>query len=158
MTMADRIVVMNLGVVEQVGTPVEIYRRPASPFVASFVGEMNFVPGRLAEAGRVRVGERLFAAETDGLAPGAAVTLCLRPEDVAVRGVKADAPNALTMRIEEMEFLGSFYRARLTAADERFALTADFSANAVQDLGLTSGRDIAVALPVERLRVFRAAG
>lgn len=156
--MADRIVVMNQGVVEQVGTPVEIYRGPASPFVASFVGEMNFVPGRLAEAGRVRVGERLFAAATDGLGLGAAVTLCLRPEDVAVRGVAADGPNALTMRIEEMEFLGSFYRARLSAADGGFALTADFSANAVQDLDLAAGRDIRIALPAERLRVFPAAG
>jgi iron(III) transport system ATP-binding protein len=43
--MADRIVVMNLGTIEQVGIPEEIYRRPASPFVADFVGAMNFLPG-----------------------------------------------------------------------------------------------------------------
>src|SRR5689334_12072523 len=47
LTMADRIVVMKQGVIEQVGTPLEIYRRPASAFVADFVGSMNFLPGRL---------------------------------------------------------------------------------------------------------------
>jgi iron(III) transport system ATP-binding protein len=56
LTMADRIVVMNQGVIEQVGTPEEIYRHPASPFVADFVGTMNFLPGTAADHGRVRLG------------------------------------------------------------------------------------------------------
>jgi iron(III) transport system ATP-binding protein len=53
LAMADRIVVMNHGVVEQVGTPAEVYRAPASPFVARFVGQMNFIA---ATAGTVSAG------------------------------------------------------------------------------------------------------
>ena len=45
LTMADRIVVMNHGVIEQVGTPLEVYREPATAFVADFIGSMNFMPG-----------------------------------------------------------------------------------------------------------------
>ena len=51
LTMADRIVVMNHGVIEQVGTPLEIYRSPRTAFVADFVGTMNFIEGMMAEAG-----------------------------------------------------------------------------------------------------------
>ena len=51
LTIADRIVVMNHGVIEQVGTPVEVYRRPASAFVADFIGVMNFVPARRGPPG-----------------------------------------------------------------------------------------------------------
>ena len=58
LTMADRIVVMNQGVIEQVGTPVDVYVRPSSPFVARFVGQMNFISATACEEpGRVRVGD-----------------------------------------------------------------------------------------------------
>ena len=56
LTMADRIVVMNHGVIEQVGTPEEIYATPASAFVADFIGTMNFLPAELVSDKRVRLG------------------------------------------------------------------------------------------------------
>ena len=56
LTMADRIVVMNQGVIEQIGTPEEIYGQPASAFVADFIGTMNFIPGTVSEAGSVKIG------------------------------------------------------------------------------------------------------
>jgi len=55
LTMADRIVVMNEGVIDQVGTPLEIYRRPASPFVADFIGAMNFLSAVAGGDGTVRI-------------------------------------------------------------------------------------------------------
>ncbi len=158
LTMADRIVVMNSGVIEQVGTPNEVYHRPASPFVADFVGAMNFLPGVLEAPGRVRLGDHGFDCDGDHLsaaAPGAAVTVCLRPEDVQVRA--AGGANTLDAVIESLEFLGPFHRARLAAdglGDAR--VTADLSANLVRDLSLDPGRRLAVTLPRERLRVFEA--
>src|SRR6266851_2907574 len=55
MTLADRLIVMNAGVAEQIGAPIELYERPASVFVGGFIGSpaMNFLPGRIAEGGRV---------------------------------------------------------------------------------------------------------
>ena len=67
--MADRIVVMNHGVIEQVGTPLQVYREPQTAFVADFVGSMNFLPGCLTAPGRVRVQPALELVPRDGIAP-----------------------------------------------------------------------------------------
>jgi iron(III) transport system ATP-binding protein len=158
LTMADRIVVMNHGVIEQVGTPQEIYRQPASPFVADFIGTMNFVKAIVAAPGRVRFGsiELACPAAADGLPQGAAVTVAVRPEDVVVRHGGEAGNNRFDATITGMDFLGSFYRGTLvpTRAPE-VAITADFSINAVSDLGLAGGRTLPVALPADRIRVFR---
>ncbi len=90
MTMADKIVVLQSGRIEQVGTPLDLYDRPANTFVAGFIGSpsMNLMPG---EGGRdgVAVGGTTFAV--DGVAPGRGVTLGMRPEDLtlAAEGMRA---------------------------------------------------------------------
>src|SRR5204862_836015 len=56
LSVADRIVVMNQGVIEQVGTPMQVYRDPATPFVADFVGKINFLSGRLHPGRDLRIG------------------------------------------------------------------------------------------------------
>ena len=70
LTMADRIVVMNQGAIEQVGTPQEIYRQPTTAFVADFVGSMNFLAGTLVAPDRVKVGDLTFDCPAAGR-PGA---------------------------------------------------------------------------------------
>jgi len=69
LTMADRIVVMNQGVIEQVGTPTEVYRTPKSAFVADFVGTTNFLPGVVIDRGHVRFSGIDLACELD-IKPG----------------------------------------------------------------------------------------
>jgi iron(III) transport system ATP-binding protein len=153
--MADRIVVMNHGVIEQVGTPQEIYRAPATAFVADFVGAMNFLDGILDAPDRVRIGAASVACQTqDGLRPGAAVRLCIRPEDVRVRDLPVDVSNRLAATVEDLDFVGAFCRASLTAGE--IALMADFSSNLIRDLGVAVGGTLDVALPPDRLRVFAA--
>ncbi|MBN1140165.1 MAG: ABC transporter ATP-binding protein [Anaerolineae bacterium] len=86
MTLSDRIVVMNRGLIEQTGTPEEIYRHPSTRFVADFIGRANFVPGRVRgrENGSllVEAWQQSFAIPAAGsvLPAGAPVTLIVRPE------------------------------------------------------------------------------
>src|SRR4051812_14793420 len=109
LTMADRIVVMNHGAIEQVGSPQEIYRTPATAFVADFVGSMNFLSGTLEAPDRVKIGGRLLVCPPqDGLAAGTAVSLCIRPEDVRVRDLPADALNRIAVDVAELDFVGAF--------------------------------------------------
>jgi iron(III) transport system ATP-binding protein len=157
LAIADRIVVMNHGVIEQIGTPQEIYRHPATPFVASFVGQMNFFTAAVQGIDRLQVGKieiGVVGTEATRIA-GGMVRICLRPEDVQVRGIAPDQANVFDARIEELEFLGSFCRAQLSALlDDSIRFQADFSINAMRDLDLVPGRNLQVALPHDRLRVF----
>jgi iron(III) transport system ATP-binding protein len=155
LTMADRIVVMNHGVIEQVGTPFEIYAEPRTAFVADFIGTMNFLPGRLVAADRVRVGRLELRCPPPALAPESSVTVAIRPEDVVVQDVEAGAENALEVEIAGIEFLGAFVRAQLAAPQlGEGELRADLSANAVRRMGLAEGRRLPVVLPRARLRIY----
>ncbi|MBM3532343.1 MAG: putative 2-aminoethylphosphonate ABC transporter ATP-binding protein [Alphaproteobacteria bacterium] len=156
LTLADRIVVMNHGVIDQVGTPTEVYRQPASPFVADFVGTMNFLQASVAEHGVVAIGGRQFWVESlNGMKPGTAATVCIRPEDVKTRNVEPGSENALEVEVKALEFLGSFARARLAPADGGDPeIVADFSINLLRDLKVEPGLKLPVALPPDRLRAF----
>jgi iron(III) transport system ATP-binding protein len=157
LAIADRIVVMNHGVIEQVGSPIDIYRQPATAFVADFVGTMNFLEGEVLDRARVRLGALTLAHDgaPDGAAAGAPVLVAVRPEDVAVRGITPESANAFPAEVRDMEFLGSFFRATVAPADgSGLVLTADFSINAVRDLGIAPGSRLTVALPVDRIRVL----
>ncbi|MDH3579309.1 MAG: putative 2-aminoethylphosphonate ABC transporter ATP-binding protein [Hyphomicrobiales bacterium] len=158
LSMADRIVVMNHGIIEQVGSPTEIYRNPESAYVADFIGSMNFLHGSVTKRGEIQVGKMKVSVDgaAANFATGDPVVVCIRPEDVAVRDASKFKANKYAMAIREVEFLGSFCRAILdvdgTSNEE---LIADFSINLMRDFNLEHGAKLAVALPKERLQVFR---
>lgn len=155
LTMADRIVVMNQGVIEQVGTPLDIYRTPETAFTADFIGTMNFTSGTVQESGHVSIGQVRLACEADGLPQGAAVTLAVRPEDIVVQGVAGNEENVFEVHIDAMEFLGSFYRADLVSeAMGGLCLRADLSINLVRRQAIAVGDAVAVMIPKERIRVY----
>jgi putative spermidine/putrescine transport system ATP-binding protein len=113
LSMSDRIVVMNTGVVEQVGTPGEIYNRPSTVFVSTFVGQISKLAVTVADpaAGTVRLGGQTFAVGRPLDFPaGSTVTLALRPEMIAVR---SDAPVTLEGVVDDVSFLGAIVRVRL---------------------------------------------
>jgi iron(III) transport system ATP-binding protein len=83
LALSDVIIVMNQGRVEQIGTPQDLYRRPATQFVADFIGEANLLPGRYGE-GRVTIDSLSFPFRQEGVAAGT-VTVVARPEAIVVR-------------------------------------------------------------------------
>jgi iron(III) transport system ATP-binding protein len=154
LTMSDRIVVMNKGRVEQVGTPDDIYRKPASPFVADFVGRMNFVEGKLIDAGSADCRGAILRFGTDlTYAPGTQVTICVRPEDVVVREASASS-NVFEVDVGVMEFMGNHFTTTMHILGSNLNISADLSMNVVRDLGIKPGARIQAALPSDRLRVF----
>ncbi len=165
LAMADRIVVMNHGVVEQVGPPVEVYTRPRSPFVARFVGQMNFLAATAgARPGTARLGGTdisYLPARTDETpAPaGEALTLAIRPEEIVVGPAAQVAPNRVVTRIRSIQFLGSFTRLVLSLpGDGEAVIECDVAANSFAELGAKEGGELSLALRPDALRAFRAEG
>ncbi|MGF1641703.1 MAG: putative 2-aminoethylphosphonate ABC transporter ATP-binding protein [Rhodospirillales bacterium] len=157
LTMADRIVVMNDGVIEQVGTPEEIYGRPRTAFVARFIGSTNFVPGTVVAPDRVRSGAMLLGCDTDGMPVGTPVTVGIRTEDIDAQDLRDDDDNVIDVAIKTLGFLGSFYRADLDSdAFGGHPINADFSVNLVRRKRLGVGSRLPVRLPPEFIRIFPA--
>ncbi len=154
LAVADRIVVMNQGVIEQVGTPMQVYREPASPFVADFVGKINVLPGRLQPGKQVRIGDTQFSCDhhTD---TAREVKVYLRPEDVLARPIAAGDSNVFEAEIDKIEFLGSFCLVRVrSAAVGPHPLTVYLSLNFLTEKGLGVGSRLPLRLMPERMRLF----
>ena len=143
MTLADRVVVMNKGVVQQVGSPTEIYDRPANAFVASFIGNpaMNLMSGTLK--GGVFEGESVRVEGLSG--PDGAVTLGFRAEDAEV--VEGGAGN-VTAPVYTMELLGDATMVALRAGG------ALVNVKAPKDYRAGIGDEISVRIPGEICHLF----
>ncbi|MGQ2993077.1 putative 2-aminoethylphosphonate ABC transporter ATP-binding protein [Variovorax sp.] len=160
LSMADRIVVMNHGVIEQVGTPMEVYEQPATPFVADFVGKVNVLRSVALGNHRFQVGDMELQCDAcDGaFEPGEAVNLYLRPEDRAVEHLREDTANRLQAMVTKVEFLGGLCIAEVTAdALHGQTLGLHFSLNQLHDLGIREGHTVDIALRANRIRAFSAA-
>jgi iron(III) transport system ATP-binding protein len=113
MAIADRIICMRDGRMEQIGSARDLYRMPASPFVADFIGAAAFLNGTVKDhdaTGKVRVaigqGIDLWAVPAPNGSSDGAVTLCLRPEDVSISVVPRQGPNVLFGTVTKETFLG----------------------------------------------------
>ena len=156
LSMADRVVVMNRGSIEQIGTPQQIYREPASAFVADFVGKVNVLSAVAEGAGRFRIGNLVLdCASCDaGIAPGTAVKLYLRPEDVVVDGA-ATLPNRARSQVTKIEFLGAFCLVTVAVSGaEGQPLLINISRHDTDEMALSEGSTLDVALPPECMRVL----
>lgn len=157
LSVADRIVVMNHGVIEQVGTPQDIYERPATAFVAEFVGKVNVLAGTALGDRRFRVGrlELQCADHCASPAAGQAVRLYLRPEDRWAEDSLEGQPNRVWAEVRKVEFLGGSCLAEMHVAElEGQPLLISFSLNQLHDLGVRAGARMQLALRSDRVRVF----
>ena len=142
MTLADRVVVMNRGVIQQVGTPKEIYDRPGNTFVAGFIGSpaMNLVDGRLS--GGVFTGPNLRIEGLDG--PDGPVTLGFRAEDAT----PSDGPGQIEAPVYTVELLGDATMITVRTGD------ALVSVKAHKDFRVEIGQDVSVVVPAAICHLF----
>ena len=157
LSIADRVVVMNQGVIDQVGTPIEIYREPASAFVADFVGKTNMLPAVVRDGAELEIGQLRVQTNVTpvNFRAGTAVTVFLRPEDVVVSGADDPAPGSLAGRIENIEFLGAMCRLGIRVDGIASQLViADFSPRDMLAFHIERGRPVRVRLPGDSIRIF----
>ncbi|MGY5071987.1 ABC transporter ATP-binding protein [Streptomyces griseus] len=128
LSMADRVAVLNAGRLEQCAPPAELYERPATAFVAEFVGTMNRLPGRLTGTGSVEVAGATLPVDGGAPAGGGPVDVLIRPE-----GIRADADPEGTATVVSASFLGSVTRVLLDLPGG-VALKADLPSRDAADL------------------------
>lgn len=153
LSISDRVAVMYQGVIDQFDTPHTIYQRPATPFVANFIGVSSRLGGTVADAGRGLVaieGETFEAPSAKGLAQGAAVALYLRPEDVLLSPAE---PGTRQGRVTAHVFMGATTRVIVRLADGSEVL-ADLPTPDVA--ALPAGTDVAVRWNTSRAHVVKA--
>lgn len=141
-SIADRVVIMNVGRIEQVGVPEALYRRPATGFVARFLGMTNLALGRVSAHGEVACAWGTLPTATDGFAPGAAVRVLLRTEAATRLPATPDMPR-VTGTLRSVTFRGGHYQVRL---EPEGAPALTFEMNAVRPLGVQPGDTLTLAL------------
>jgi len=143
MSLSDRIAVMNAGRIEQVGSPSEIYERPSSSFVAAFIGDTNFLRGKVAQV--LDAGEALL--EIDGFSPvrcvmagqgrvGESVYLSVRPEKLELTNRQPDpnvCHNVVSGIVEDMIYLGSHTRFHVRVHESRLSIVRQHNRFAHED-------------------------
>lgn len=158
LTMADHIVVMQHGRMEQIGTPLQLYAQPVTPFVTDFLGKMNFFPGTRLTPQRLIVAgaEPVCLPQRDPAGPDTPVTVCLRPEDVVVRDSPHGAANRFVAQVGVMAFLGHHFVTTLHVLGTPLHVLANLSIHDVRDLEMASGKTISISLPPRTVARFSA--
>jgi ABC-type Fe3+/spermidine/putrescine transport system ATPase subunit len=139
LSLSERIGIMNLGRLEQVGTPEEVYIKPSSPFARDFLGKTFSLRGRIEECDQDKVlakvydvsGPRLLVSQNNGpptqdkvLAVGQDVTIAIRPEKIILwNGVPEGKKNVLKAAIEDIQFLGDHFECTISLGAETHVLT-----------------------------------
>jgi putative spermidine/putrescine transport system ATP-binding protein len=127
LSLSDRIVVMNAGKIEQVGTPFEIYNYPRTPFVASFVGMLNQLHCTVVDAVNGVLLYQNQRLKTDDVklmdfSTGSTVKVLLRPEELRFSNGDGSGHNQITGKIEAVSFLGAIVRVELNLGDTRLTM------------------------------------
>jgi iron(III) transport system ATP-binding protein len=150
MVTADRIGVMNRGRIEQVGSPYDVYERPASEFVAAFIGRTNTLAGKVVGPGLVETagGQVLRGTDEVGFPVGTAVTICVRPHHVLLTRPADGGFNELSATVARSVYLGEA-RDYLVELDDG----ARMRISAPPDSDIHPGTSVSVFLPLGHCRV-----
>ena len=147
---ASRVVVMNEGRIEQVGTPDEVYDRPVNPFVYNFLGSVNLFHGRIHE-GQVHLGNTAFAVSGHATTASAPAVAYVRPHEIKVAS-QPDGTTSLAAVIRHVNSAGPLVRLELERADDGGRFTAELTRDESRGIQLEPGAQVYVEL--KKLRVF----
>ena len=155
-TICDRIAVMNDGIIQQVGTPMELYERPANLFVAGFLGAANILDGEVITRGL----DRAFALKGGatlpmpaGVSAGKGVRLVFRPQYAGLEPAGRAAMGGMTGTVAHREFLGATVRYSVTLGESEVTVEAPFQSIS----GLVEvGNAVTVSLSPERMQFLAA--
>jgi ABC-type Fe3+/spermidine/putrescine transport system ATPase subunit len=157
LVLSDRIAVMDVGRILQLGTPADLYERPASLFVADFIGANNLIPGRVAEAAGGVVRLDTDAGPVRGqamgpLGPGSDAVAAIRPEHLRLEDGAAPSDVTLRGRVAIAQYLGSLMRYEIEAG-RGVSLRVDVS-DTKQHRPLRPGQEVRVAFRPDAVQVF----
>ncbi|HEY9571516.1 MAG TPA: sulfate ABC transporter ATP-binding protein [Pusillimonas sp.] len=147
---ADEIVVMNQGKVEQIGAPAQVYKQPATPFVYGFLGHVNLFHGRIRD-GLLETGDSLLAAPGHRDSNGVQGTAYVRPHDIEIDRYKPDA-QGIVVQLERFHAIGPLAQLELKRADTSERIEAVISAERFSQLQLKENETL-IARP-RQLHIF----
>ncbi len=153
LTMSDTIVVMNKGVIQQMGSPEDIYNEPANAFVADFIGESNILNGIMIEDYKVRFSNNVFTCVDGGFEKNEDIDVVIRPEDIEIttvdkgmltgkvnsvifKGVHYDDKGMLTGKVNSVIFKGVHYEIEVETENDKWIIHNIKSANVGSTVGL----------------------
>jgi spermidine/putrescine transport system ATP-binding protein len=158
LTMSDRIAVMSAGKVLQVGNPREIYDAPTDRFVADFIGETNFLKGRVAaiEGGKANVdlggGRSMSASVPEGFLPEGEVTIVLRPEHATLCSPQS---GAIQGKVTDVIYCGTDTQYHVRLPDEITRFIVRQQNKPLQAVDFSKGDDVGIAIEPNAARVLR---
>lgn len=164
LTMADHVVVMNEGCIVQEGPPAEIYNRPATPFVASFVGSMNFLDVVAIGENRFNFAGHEITVDRSSIRTPLRdkAVIAIRPEAIEIarpteKGRHPVPGNVLDVQVDWIEFLGGKCLLTLAPSSSRsLKLSAEVPARMVHELKISAGSHISLVLPPDAFNVYPA--
>jgi spermidine/putrescine ABC transporter ATP-binding subunit len=152
LALSDRVAVMHNGRVEQVGTPRQIYDRPASLFVAQFIGKANFLTGKVIEQSdylQVEVAGTVIKAIAPSYQPaiGETVTLMIRPEQLRLSANPTEANNQISGKITHITYIGQLLQVQIETKLGGFTVTQLSGADPSGELFLTWNAQDCIVIP-----------
>ncbi len=138
LTMSDTVVVMNGGVIQQIGSPVDIYNEPENAFVADFIGESNILNGLMIKDKLVEISGREFDCVDGGFGENTPVDVVIRPEDITI---VPPEQSKLCGVVESVIFKGVHYEMLIDAYDYRWMVHSTKAADKGASVGLSFGPD-----------------
>ncbi len=156
LALADRLVLMNRGRVEQTGSATELYTNPKNVFVASFLGQTNLMPGKVAGKGQFITDAGLsIHCDTAAFAVGNRAVLCVRPENIEVVDATATADNRVSGRIERLTYLGSITEIEIRPSDQNQTILLHLQNRDKPNAGLSVGADCSMGWKAAAARLLR---